>query len=148
MSAGRLGIAVITTNVGILVVGYFVQTSHYRDFAKLAEFRDFQWQVSTLLTGSCPPCASNPLHRNRTVMDPRLTERSTENYKTNSTFSHVIRNLTGGAPMGNGRARSGKQHPGAMLAITPPLFSRAGCDETTRSGQIVMPVSYWAGPTT
>lgn len=37
MSAGRLGIGVITANV--------------RDFAKLAEFRHFQWQVSNLLSG-------------------------------------------------------------------------------------------------
>jgi predicted nucleic acid-binding protein len=37
MSAGRLGIAVITANA--------------RDFAKFAEFRHFQWQVTNLLSG-------------------------------------------------------------------------------------------------
>ena len=37
MSAGRLGIAVITANA--------------RDFAKLAEFRHFQWRVRNLFTG-------------------------------------------------------------------------------------------------
>ena len=37
MSAGRSGITVITTNA--------------RDFARLAEFRPFQWQINTLRSG-------------------------------------------------------------------------------------------------